>query len=109
MKAAPLSVLTFAFGAPSCVPSSFLFSSVKRLATAAPRGENKINLRNFYNASNERDRKRFKGATKHVRFLTALLLFTLMSASPLDAEAQTAQMPAAAGVPRELARRRAAH
>lgn len=44
-----------------------------------------------------------------MRLLTALLLFTLMCAIPLDAEAQTAQTSAAAGVPRELARRRAAH
>ncbi|HVF44896.1 MAG TPA: M1 family aminopeptidase, partial [Pyrinomonadaceae bacterium] len=44
-----------------------------------------------------------------MRLLTALLLFTMMCASPLDAGAQTARPPAAAGVPRELARHRAAH
>ncbi|HKG15805.1 MAG TPA: M1 family aminopeptidase, partial [Pyrinomonadaceae bacterium] len=44
-----------------------------------------------------------------MRLLTALLLFTLMCASPPNAEAQTAQPAAAPGVPRELARHRAAH
>ena len=44
-----------------------------------------------------------------MRLFTALLLFTLMCATPLNAEAQTAQTSAAAGVPRELARQRAAH
>ncbi|HEV7891360.1 MAG TPA: M1 family aminopeptidase [Pyrinomonadaceae bacterium] len=44
-----------------------------------------------------------------MRLFTALLLFTLMCSSSINAEAQTAQPAAAAGVPRELARHRAAH
>jgi aminopeptidase N len=44
-----------------------------------------------------------------VRLLPRLFLFTLMCAASLNAAAQTAQAPTGPGVPRELARSRAAH
>ncbi|HYY98246.1 MAG TPA: M1 family aminopeptidase [Pyrinomonadaceae bacterium] len=44
-----------------------------------------------------------------MRLPARLLLFTLMCAVPLNAEAQTARPPAGPGVPRELASWRAAH
>ena len=45
----------------------------------------------------------------HARLFPAFLLFALMSGATYNTEAQTAQPPLDAGVPRELARWRAAH
>jgi aminopeptidase N len=74
------------------------------LATVRPTGQNKTPLRHFYNAV-----ENFKGATDNVRLLSASLLFALMCAASFNAEAQAARPDAAPGVPRELARWRAAH
>jgi aminopeptidase N len=80
------------------------------LATANPTGDNKTPRRLFYNAFDERERKRFKGANTFVRLLRRLLLFILTCAASSNVGARAPQTPAAGpGVPRELANWRAAH
>jgi aminopeptidase N len=81
-----------------------------RLATLNLTSDNKTSLRPFYNALEDRERKRFKGATIPVRLLVELFLLTLMCGGvAASVVGQTTQMPPEPGVPRELARWRAAH
>src|SRR5205085_2702846 len=79
-----------------------------RLLRRTETGDNKPSPQIFYNTHAARERKLFGGATMRAPLFLAFFLFALMSGATQNAGAQTAQPQLDAGVPRELARWRAA-